>query len=168
MGKANKKRKKLSVVNLLFGIIFFCGAIYLLVNGLSNYIERVKQSDWIETDAVVISVNESVESSGVGLRHTTYRTVYDVEYQYDVDGNKQMGTIYHSSDKKEAGEIFKIKYNPADPSKSTDELKASGGYILTGMLGFVLIGAIGLLLLSSFFRDIKKKNKAVVKHNNKK
>lgn len=33
MGKANKKRKKLSVVNLLFGIIFFCGAIYLLVNG---------------------------------------------------------------------------------------------------------------------------------------
>lgn len=168
MGKANNKRKRLSVANFLFGIIFFCGAIYLLVNGFSNYIERAKQGDWLETGAVVISVNESTENSGVGLRHTTYRTVYDVEYQYDVDGNKYIGTIYHSSDKKEVGEIFKIKYNPADPNKSTHQLEEDGGYILMGILGLVLIGAIGLLLMFSFFCDIKKKHKDTARHSNKK
>ena len=88
-------------------VLFFCGAIYLLFNGFSNYIERVKQRDWIKTDAVVISVYELIESNSIGLRHTTYRTVYNVEYQYDVDGNKHIGTIYHSSEKKKLEKFFK-------------------------------------------------------------
>lgn len=54
---------------------------------------------------------ERIESNGISSNRFRYK-VYDIEYQYEVNQNIYADTIYESTDKKEFGETFEIKYDP--------------------------------------------------------
>lgn len=63
-----------------------------------SYQEQLAQRDWILTTATVANVNENIESNGAQTNQ--HRILYDVDYQYDVNGKTYIGRIYRSVDKR--------------------------------------------------------------------
>lgn len=58
---------------------------------------------------------------------------------------------------KEFGKIFKIKYNPLSPSDYTHRLNPDKGFIVSGIIAFVVFATIGYKVLSMSFRKRRKK-----------
>lgn len=63
-----------------------------------SYQEQLAQKDWILTTRNVANINEYVESNGPQTNQ--HRILYDVDYQYDVNGKTYTGRIYRSVDRK--------------------------------------------------------------------
>lgn len=144
-----KQPKHVQGILLAGGIIFICASVYFLVNGIYTYVQQFGQKDWKVTTAKVISVDERRRSSGGTHNTRSHFTVYDIYYQYEADGNVYTGTIYESRDRSDYGDAFEIKYDPESPKDSTKYLEPAPGFVVSGVLGFVVFGTIGLRMASS-------------------
>lgn len=154
MIKAQKQSKIIPIILVICGILFILGAFYFLINGIVNYKEQLSQKEWIITTAEVTSVNTRIKSGTPGSHR--HRTVYDIDYRYEVDSQIYSCTIYGNVNKKEYGEIFKIKYNPLSPQESTHRLGPNKGFITTGVIAFIVCGIIGYRMISICFHKLPK------------
>lgn len=132
------------MILLLGGIIFLCGGIYFFCHGIHTYLQQINQKDWEITTATVISTAERLESSGGTRRSRHYYTVYDIYYQYEADGNIYTDMIYGSNAAKSYGETFEIKFDPLEPQNSTCDLEPNFHVVISGAVGFLIFGTIGL------------------------
>lgn len=145
-----KKKQSKWVRGILFaaGIIFICAGVYFFIHGIHTYIQQVGQWDWQVTTATVINVDERRKSGG-GRHNRSHRTVYDIYYQYEADGDLYTDVIYGVNAGKKYGESFDIKYDPKAPQNSTHNLQPAPGAVVSGVLGALVFGAAGLYLARS-------------------
>lgn len=132
------RRKILALV----GVLFCLGGCYFGYFGVSNYQAEQSQKDWPTTDAVVISVEQRWESSGI--RHSSSTLVYDVTYEYTVNETLYTGEIKGTVSQKEIGESFPVKYDPESPSVSTYILAPQPDALAANLLGGLFFLAIGI------------------------
>lgn len=132
------RRKILALV----GVLFCLGGCYFGYFGVSNYQAEQSQKDWPTTDAVVISVEQRRESSGI--RHSSSTLVYDVTYEYTVNETLYTGEIKGTVSQKEIGESFPVKYDPESPSGSTHILAPQPDALAANLLGGLFFLAIGI------------------------
>ena len=81
------------------------------------------------------------------------RTLYDVHYEYYVEGQIHTGVIEEHHTPKKEGDSFKIKYNPQAPEEHTRTLEPSKAYLVSGSV----FGALGLTLVILSISFIKKR-----------
>lgn len=148
---AKKKQSKRTQITLfVVGLLFACGGIYLLINGINTYINQFDQKDWPVTTATVINVDEY--RSG----HRSRNTRYNILYQYEAEGNVYTGEIYRNNAPKKLGETFEIKYNPDAPEESTRYLEPAFGIVVSGVIGFIIFGFIGFRMIRNTLPKKKK------------
>lgn len=145
-----KQSKLIQTILFVAGLIFACGGIYLLVNGINTYINQFDQKDWSVTTATVINVDEY--HSG----HKSQSTRYNILYQYEAEGNVYTGKIYRNNAPKKLGETFEIKYNPDAPDESTRYLEPTFGIVVSNVIGFIVFGFIGFRMIRSTLPKKKK------------
>lgn len=102
--------------------------------GMVGYMQQVDQRGWPVATATVINVDRRRESSGAPHGYRNYRTVYDILYQYEANGNIYMGEILKANAPKKLGETFPIKFNPNAPEESTKYLEPSLGFLISASL----------------------------------
>lgn len=143
--------KKKKHKNSFWGIILICFGTAFLLIGITGYMRQLGQKDWPVGTATVMNVERRTESKGSrhGYRHR--RTVYDISYQYEANGNIYTGEIKKSSTPKKPGETFSIKMNPDMPDSSVEYTEPSLAPVLSGVVVFIVFGFIG-------FRMIQKKS----------
>ena len=124
----------------IMGIIVLLIGIRMIIEGVLNYVEEHKQTDWILTTAEVTDISSRVTSSS---RKHHSDTVFDITYQYEVDGNAYSDVLYNRSRAFMLGDRIKIKYDPDKPEKSTDILSPSFGNLIL----FLTFGAVLTLSL---------------------
>lgn len=142
-----KQTKVARGILFLGGILFLCAAIYFLVYDVAMYAKQFGQRDWKETTATVTQVNERWESSGRHGHHTDY----DIYYRYEVEGQTYTGAILDVNAGKPVGATFPVKYDPAAPQVSTHYLKPTFGFVVSGLIGAVIFGAIGYRMVRTSF-----------------
>lgn len=132
------RRKILALV----GVLFCLGGCYFGYFGVSNYQMQQSQKDWPTTDAVVTSVEQRRESSGI--RHSSSTLVYDITYEYTVNKTLYTGEINGIVSKKETGDSFPVKYDPESPSVSTYILAPQPDALAANLLGGLFFLAVGI------------------------
>ena len=152
-----KRNQSKLVQGILFaaGMIFICASVYFLIHDIHTYIQQFDQRDWRVKTATVINVHTSIKSTH-GTNTTSHYTVYDIYYQYEVNGNIYTGVIDGVNAGKEDGETFDIKYDPEAPQDSPQYLKPTFGFVVSGVLGFIFFGTIGLRMVGSSLPHKKK------------
>ena len=142
-----KKKSKIA----FWGVILICFGIAFLIIGITGYLQQLGQKDWPMETATVINVDQRTESSGSrhGYRHR--RTVYDITYQYEANGNVYTGEILKSSTPKKLGETFSIKFNPDTPNSSVEYTEPSLVPVLSGLAAFIVFGFIGFRMIQKSF-----------------
>lgn len=151
MEKRNQS-KSVKVVLLAAGIGFICASIYFLFHGIYSYARQFDQTDWKTTTATVVNVDRRRN----GHTHNYY---YDIYYQYEAGGNVYNGAVYGINVSRKIGETFNVKYDPEDPSDSTHYLEPTFSTVVSGILGFVVFGGIGLRTVKSALPKNKKNKK---------
>lgn len=123
------------------GVILLLLGIRMMAEGVLNYIDEHCQEDWVTQTAYVIDVSDEYRSGGG--RHRS-RTVYDITYQYEVDGESYTGRIFNQSKPLSRGDAVTIKYDPSSPESST--------YILKPYMGaLILFFAVGAMMTAAGF-----------------
>ncbi|MFR8001566.1 MAG: DUF3592 domain-containing protein [Hydrogeniiclostridium sp.] len=133
------KKKKRTIP--IFGIIFICFGIASFSIGITGYIEQLGQRDWSVTTATVINIDEY--RSG----HKNRSTRYNILYQYEANGNVYTGEIVKSNTPKTLGETLEIKFDPDAPENSTQYLEPAPGFVVSGVIGFIIFGLIGYRMI---------------------
>ncbi len=155
MGKRNQS-KSVKVVLLAAGIVFICASIYFLFHGIYSYAKQFDQRDWKTTTATVVNVDRRRNG-----HHRNYR--YDIYYQYEAGGNVYNGAIYGINAPRKVGKTFDVKYDPEAPQDSTQYLEPTFGIVVSGLLGLVIFGGIGLRMVKNALpkskNNKKKRNK---------
>lgn len=151
------KKKKLKIP--IFGIAFLFFAISFLAIELSGYIRQLGQRDWSVATATVINVDERTETGGGRHGHRSHRTVYDILYQYQANGNVYTGEILKNNVPKKLGETLEIKYDPDAPENSTTALEPAPGKIVMGVIMFIVFGLLGCRMIWGPLVKKKKKGK---------
>ena len=129
----------------VIGIIFAVVGLYFAVQSTSGFIENCNQKDWTVETATVVNVEKRIES--IGIKSTTHKLVYDVFYEYTVDGKAYSGTIYGTVDySKKIGSTFEIKYNPKSPGESTHILSPSVSNLIFGIACTLLFIIFSLIM----------------------
>ncbi len=140
-----KQSKTVQVILLIFGIVFFCGGVYFLINGIHNYARQFHQRDWQETTATVIRVDERIESN----QDHSHFTVYDIYFQYEANGQLYTYSTYRNNAPKNYGDTITVKYDPHSPGNATHYLEPEPGLAWGGLFGFAVFGLIGLRIIRS-------------------
>lgn len=147
------KKKKRTIP--IFSIIIICFGIAFFVMGITGYIQQLGQRDWSVATATVINVDKRTESGGGRHGHRSHRTVYDILYQYEANGNVYTGEIVKSNAPKKLGETLEIKFDPDAPENSTKYLEPSPGFLVSGIIALLVSGLIAFRII----RQYCKKNK---------
>ncbi len=127
----------------LMGMICFVSGLRLMGTGVWNYIDQHRQTDWTFAAAEVVDLSSRVESSG---RHHSSHTVYDITYQYEVNGNFYSDTLYNRSEPLLLGDTVSIKYDPDAPENSTDILAPDIGNLIVFLAAGAVFTVIGFFL----------------------
>lgn len=148
--KSAKKQAitKLPAFTITAAVIFLVASFIAFWNGHINFTEQTEQLEWMVTDATVNYIYEYYDAfhshNGGGA------TLYDVHYEYYVDGQEYTGIIEGLHASKKVGDRFEIKYNPQKPEEHTLTLEPSTSYIISGsvcgILSLSLLGLTGYLL----------------------
>lgn len=149
-------KKFLSLPSRFLGIAALFAGLYLMIGSIPNYTEQYKQRDWVVVNAAVSDVSSRVVSRGAQHRSST---VYDITYQYEVDGTYYTNELKGSSVIHLVGDSIKIKYDPNEPANATtilspnisDLLIPFGAGVVFFVSGFFLSGFYGWL------RSLRKK-----------
>ncbi len=141
----------------LVGIGFIIAAIYLVVGSVQDYSAQLNQQDWTVITAEVSDVSSRVVSSGSSRRHggSNSRTVYDIIYEYEVDGKTYTGEHNGASSIKLIGDEIKIKYDPDSPKESTTTLLPKLSSLIIPLIAAGVFGTAGLAI-SGFLAWILK------------
>ena len=142
--KKRKQSKAVRIILLAAGSLFICASVYFLVCGIRNYARQFEQTKWEVTTATVINV-EAHRTVGHNIRDSSY----DIYYQYEAGGNVYTGVLYRVNARRKVGESFDVKYDPEAPQNSTHYLELTSGFVVSGLFGFVVFGAIGLRMVQS-------------------
>lgn len=156
MGK-KKQSKSVSVILLAAGIVFICASLYISFCNIRYYVKQFDQKDWKITTATVINVER--HSSSRRYRNNYY---YDIYYQYEAEENIYNGVIYRINASRKIGETFDIKYDPEAPQDSTHYLEPTFGIVVSGIIGFIIFGGIGIRMVQI---SLPKKKKS--RHRNR-
>ena len=146
-----KKKSKISFWGCYSHLFRYC----FLIIGITGYLQQLGQKDWPMETAAVINVDQRTESSGSrhGYRHR--RTVYDITYQYEANGNVYTGEIFEKQYTKKLGETFSIKFNPDTPNSSVEYTEPSLVPVLSGLAAFIVFGFIGFRMIQKSFTKNK-------------
>ena len=126
----------------IMGFVALYACISIIIGGVQNYIEQNEQLDWTLYTAEVTDISSRVERSG-SRKHSSSRTVYDIIYEYEVDGVTYTEELENASKIRKVGDSLKIKYDPEAPENSTTILVPSiRDLIVTFVIGIVF-GVIG-------------------------
>ena len=117
------------------GVILCLASFGVLWNGC---VERLREADWTAVDATLIYVEEKVEGL-LKPGKTGTHTMYEILYEYIVDGNVYGGDFKQNC-AMNIGNNIKIKSNPDALQYSTKELGISAINIVIG----AVIGICGL------------------------
>lgn len=139
------RTKRVRVLALIVGIVFACGGVYFLINGIFSYANQFKQEAWPVATATVINVDKY--RSG----HKGRSKRYDIIYQYETDSDIFTGTVYRSNFAKNIGDTLEVKYNPDAPNESTVSTEPTLGFLISGILAFIIFGFIGFRLIRGAF-----------------
>lgn len=152
------KKKKLKIP--IFGIVIIFFGIAFFIMGITSYIQQLGQRDWSVATATVINVDERTETGGGRHGHRSHRTVYDILYQYEVNGNVYTGEIVKNNVPKTLGETLEIKYDPDAPENSTTALEPAPGLMISGVIMFIVFGLLGCRMI---WEPLAKKKKGKMK-----
>ena len=144
-------------LGVVMGWLFMAVALGNLVGGIRLYSQQVQQCDWVLTEAVVTDVSQRIRSSGTG-RHSSSTTYYYADYLYTVDGTDHTGTTGGSVTYRVTGETLQVKYDPQDPSLSTEVLAPQTGDLFINLGACLLFGVLGFFM-SGLPAKLKKKRK---------
>ena len=143
---------KLPGFTITAAVIFLIATFIAFWNGSIDYREQMAQSDWTVTEATVSYVYEYYDAfhSHNGGGHT----IYDVHYEYYVDGQVYTGIIEEQHTRAIEGSTFEIKYNPGNPEENTRILEPSKSYLISGSV----FGTLCLSMLVTTVVLIRKGN----------
>lgn len=148
-----KRNTIIRIVARIVGIVILIVGIRMIAEGTITYIEQHQQNDWIVIDAEVTDVSSRLRNTK--SQHKQRSTVYDITYEYEVDGEFYSDEIRSQPTPRLVGDDITIKYNPVAPEESTTSLSPS----ISDLLVFVIFGLIFSILgffLSGAFALIRK------------
>lgn len=129
----------------IIGVIFAAVGVYFIFRNISFFAETLNQRDWKVENAVVVSAEPRYESRGISSHGG--KLVYDVGYEYTVDGSTYGGMIYGTADySKKLGSTFEIKYDPNSPGESTHFLSPSVSNLILGIICSVFFIVVSLMM----------------------
>ena len=142
----------------ILGIIVLFLGIRMIGEGIYNYIDEHNQKDWVSTTAYVVDITSEYSSSS---RRNPSRVEYDITYQYEVGGEKYSDILYNRDKALGLGTPVGIKYDPDNPSDSTDILEPSVHNLIVFLVCGLLIGTAGFFLSGAWalIRKIRRKGK---------
>ena len=142
----------------ILGIIVLFLGIRMIGEGIYNYIDEHNQKDWVSTTAYVVDITSEYSSSS---RRNPSRVEYDITYQYEVGGEKYSDILYNRDKALGLGTPVSIKYDPYNPSDSTDILEPSVHNLIVFLVCGLLIGTAGFFLSGTWalIRKIRRKGK---------
>lgn len=115
---------------LFLGFVFAVSAVGIFISGYANFQTQWDQTEWTATTAQVVDVTTS-EVDGA--------TVYEVEYQYEVDDTTTYtGTTQRATDDLKAGDSLTVKFNPEKPDTSTADLAVDMAFLIQSSVFAVL------------------------------
>lgn len=168
MRMLEKQNKSSGITGLRFlGIVFIIAGIVFTIIAFKLYIEQLNQRSWIKTEATVTNVTSRQVSRG-GVKSKGSKTVYDAVYIYENDsGESYVGEIKGTQWKKSVGEKVTVKYDPENPSESTDILEPGIGALLVNLFFGLFWIAVGIFpFVRSKLPDISftknKKEKEII------
>lgn len=127
------------------GVLFCLWGCYCVMFAFTNYQSEQSQKDWPVTEATVFLVEQRKESSGI--RHRSTRVVYDITYEYQVEGVWYTGEDTGLISKMEIGEPLSIKYDPQAPENSTTILAPQPEVLMMNLAGGVFFLLIGIWMI---------------------
>lgn len=153
-----KKGILFTVILRMFGIVILITGIRLMTAGVWNYIEQHHQEEWPIINAEVSDVSSRVKSSGT-VRHNSSKTVYDIVYKYEVDGEIYSEELKGRSQIRLIGDRIKIKYNPERPEISTTTLSPSIQDMVVFLIAGAIFGTLGFFLSGTYalIRKIRRR-----------
>ncbi len=148
-----KRNTIIRIVARIVGIVILIVGIRMIAEGTITYIEQHQQNDWVVMEAEVTDVSSRLRNTK--SQHKQRSTVYDITYEYEVDGEVYSDEIRSQPTPRLVGDDIKIKYNPDAPEESTTFLSPS----ISDLLVFVIFGLIFTTMgffLSGVFALIRK------------
>ena len=148
-----KRNTIIRVIARIVGVVILIVGIRMIAEGTSNYVDQHKQNDWVVINAEVTDVSSRLRNTKA--QHKQRSTVYDITYEYEVNGEVYSDEIRSQPTPCLVGDDIKIKYNPIAPEESTTSLSPR----LSDLLVFVIFGLIFSTLgffLSGVFALISK------------
>lgn len=143
-----KNNNIIRFVARIIGLVVLIFGVRMIAEGTLTYINQHKQNDWIVINAEVTDVSSRLRDSE--SKHTQRNTVYDITYEYGVDGGIYSGKLYSQPNPLLVGDEMKIKYNPDAPEESTTSLSPSiHDFFVFVIFGFIL-SALGFFLSGAF------------------
>lgn len=142
----------------ILGFMALYASIRILTGGVQDYIEQHQQKDWIVTTAEVIDISSRVESHGSGRRSDS-DTVYDITYQYDVDGEVYSDELNGRTKICRVGDEIKIKYDPDAPENSTTTLSPQLRELVFLLIFGTIFGVLGFFVsgIYAWIRRLRRK-----------
>lgn len=146
----NTSKKRFNPWIPLIGLValFITLAILFLNQSFSTYSTQLNQRNWKITEATVLSTQSRRESTG-SARHSSYRTVYDTNYVYTVNGENYRGKAVGLPSLISDGDTLEIKYNPDAPEESTHILTPQTNSLISSLLFVVMIIVMMFFILKS-------------------
>lgn len=114
-----KQNRSLFAYFRFMGYVMMIVGIYLIVNGIKDYAEQSRQTDWIPIEATVTDVSSEVVSSSPGRHGSNSSTYYIMAYEYAVDGETYTGRTGRMSSPRLVGDTITVKYDPEMPEENT-------------------------------------------------
>ncbi len=148
-----KRNTIIRFVARIVGVVILIVGIRMIAEGTINYIDQHQQNDWVVINAEVTDISSRLRNTK--SQHKQRSTVYDITYEYEVDGEVYSDEIRSQPAPRLVGDDIKIKYNPDAPEESTTSLSPS----ISDLLVFVIFGLIFSTLgffLSGAFALIRK------------
>lgn len=143
-----KNNSMIRVVARIVGLVVLILGIGMVAEGTLTYINQHKQNDWIVTNAEVTDVSSRLRNSS--SQHSQRNTVYDITYEYEVDGRIYSGKLYSQASPLLVGDEMKIKYDPDTPEESTTSLSPSTHDFLVFVIFGLVFSALGFFLSGTF------------------
>lgn len=154
--------KRNTIIRFVFriiGVVILILGMRMIAEGTITYIEQHQQSDWIITNADVTDVSSRLKQTK--SRYGQRSTVYDITYEYEVDGEVYSDEIRSQPTLRLVGDNIKIKYNPDAPEESTTSLSPSISDLLVFVIFGLIFTALGIFLSGAFalIRKLIRKGK---------
>ena len=108
-----------------------------------------KTDNYVETVGKVTKVEQYIDHNGENTQ-----TVYDVDFDYTVDGVKYSSSFDGLGKAYNVGDEIKVFYDPADPQKTTNAKTGIFGPIAIGLGALAVVG--GVLSAVKAFRKSKE------------